>query len=87
MRCRQDTSKPFVQDGYLKWQRPYGGAKGQQVTRWDIGYYNCDACGAHLSERDVVILGDVIYRPFPWGMTESDWVLLDDLRKRISSIK
>lgn len=39
---------------------PYGGARGQQITRWDQGSYVCAVCGARLNERDLHILLDAV---------------------------
>jgi hypothetical protein len=39
---------------------PYGGARGQQITRWDQGLYECAVCGARLNESDLHILLDAV---------------------------
>lgn len=39
---------------------PYGGARGQQITRWDQGSYVCAVCGARINDRDLHILLDAV---------------------------
>ena len=90
MHCSRLPREPgdFKEPEPLDWVRPYGGPKGQQVTRWDLGFWKCHECGAHFNERDLTILARVIFKPFPWGMTEADWQRLNGLiQAEVSSEK
>ena len=42
----------------MDWCPPYGGARGQQVSRWDGGAWACRVCGLRLSPRDAGVLLD-----------------------------
>lgn len=44
----------------LLWQRPYGGARGQVVTRWDGGSWQCPTCGVVLIPHDAAVLLDAV---------------------------
>lgn len=44
----------------LEWARPYGGARGQVVTRWDGGTWHCPACDVALTPRDAAVLLDAV---------------------------
>jgi hypothetical protein len=47
---------------HLEWHRPFGGAKGQQITRWDMGSWRCPGCGAAFTPDDAAILLDAVLR-------------------------
>ena len=44
----------------MEFMPPYGGPRGQQITRWDNGSYVCAVCGARLDDRDLHILLDAV---------------------------
>lgn len=50
MRDRLGGYEPCYDDmEMMYWQRPHGGAKGQQVTPYDGGYWKCERCWTTLS--------------------------------------
>ena len=59
MRARRHDREPCYDDvEVMHWHRPYGGARGQQVTRWDGGFWVCQICGLRLTNRDAGVLLD-----------------------------
>jgi hypothetical protein len=59
VRSRLDGYEPCHADAHvMDWCSPYGGARGQQVTRWDGGAWSCRVCGLRLSPRDAGVLLD-----------------------------
>ncbi len=44
------------------WCKPYGGARGQQVTVWDGGYWECGICRLRLPAFSMALLIDAVLR-------------------------
>jgi len=44
----------------MRWQRPHGGPRGQVVTRWDEGHWQCPDCDVRLTPRDAGVLVDAV---------------------------
>lgn len=47
---------------HMEWHRPYGGARGQQVTRGDLGFWRCPGCQVALTPDEAAILLDAVLR-------------------------
>lgn len=62
MRCREYGGEPqdTTPAEHMEWHPPYGGARGQQVTRWDDGAWGCPGCGLRLTRQDAVVLLDAV---------------------------
>lgn len=81
--CVQDSAVTFddiVKQVRLKRRVHKRGPGGQELTRWDAGYWECSICGARFTSRDLEVLANVVFRPFPWGMTEDDWQDLNEIQ-------
>lgn len=46
----------------MRWQRPDGGPRGQIVTMWDGGCWQCEVCGISLPPRMAAVLVDAVLR-------------------------
>jgi hypothetical protein len=85
MHC-QDPASPFdvvVNEVRLTRWDPIERLKGydpQNPGRWDDGFWGCELCGAQFTRRDLEVLAGVVFRPFPWGMTEDDWQDLNEIQ-------
>ena len=69
MIARRNGRDPFrdhLAECKMEFCPPYGGARGQQCTRWDNGSYVCAMCGARLDERDLYVMLDAV------GLTDGD---------------
>lgn len=65
-RARRNGGEPCHDDAdSLEWCPPYGGARGQQVTRWDYGAWVCWICEARFTENDAAMLIDAVLRADP----------------------
>jgi hypothetical protein len=42
------------------WQRPFGGPRGQQCTRWDAGWWKCRLCNLRLVPQEAGVLLDAV---------------------------
>jgi hypothetical protein len=49
--CRDDSSSMY-------WVKPYGGPRGQQVTKWDGGRWHCEICDISLTAREAGVFLD-----------------------------
>lgn len=50
----------------MRWHPPCGGARGQQCTQWDQGWWECQMCGLRLPPHKAGILLDaVLMHAFP----------------------
>jgi hypothetical protein len=65
---------------YMLWQRPYGGARGQVVTVWDEGRWNCPVCGVSLTPRMAAILLDAVLRVSDPNSDSFDGETFEDAR-------
>lgn len=55
-----DLERDLRPEETLEWHRPYGGARGQVVTRWDGGSWRCPTCDVALTPRDAAVLFDAV---------------------------
>ena len=69
--CYHEETFRAFQNGYepcrdeiqtMKWNPPFGGARGQQCTPWDNGGWSCDVCGTRLPPQCAMILIDAVLR-------------------------
>jgi hypothetical protein len=44
----------------MDWRPPFGGARGQQCSRWDDGSWLCRVCQLALSPHDAGVLLDAV---------------------------
>ncbi len=44
------------------WNKPYGGARGQQCTPWDNGWWSCEYCQLRVTEPSAFLLIDSVLR-------------------------
>jgi len=51
--CRDDPTT-------LRWEKPYGGARGQTVTPWDNGGWSCETCGFRAPAEATFLLIDAV---------------------------
>jgi len=51
--CHDDTPQ-------MRFSRPYGGARGQQVTRGDAGWWRCEVCDLSLTPNEAGVLLDAV---------------------------
>jgi hypothetical protein len=58
MSAREQQREPIRSGNRMYWRPPPGGYKGQQVTRWDDGTYECEVCGLALIPYDAEALAD-----------------------------
>jgi hypothetical protein len=59
LRARLNEREPCRDDPpQMTWHRPYGGPRGQIVTRWDGGWWACEQCEFRATAHDVGVLLD-----------------------------
>ena len=59
LRARLNKREPCRDDAAtMYWVKPYGGARGQQVTKWDGGHWKCKFCEIVLTAREAGIFLD-----------------------------
>jgi hypothetical protein len=59
MRARFHEREPVHDDmALMAWVPPYGGARGQQVTKWDGGGWVCQVCQLRLTPHEAGVLLD-----------------------------
>lgn len=46
----------------MNWKKPYGGPRGQIVTQWDNGWWQCEICQLRLPEHQAFLLIDAVLR-------------------------
>jgi len=68
MRAQREDREPAdtTPEMRLDWRPPIGGARGQQATRGDGGYWRCPGCGVVLTPREAAVLLDAITGDRPW---------------------
>jgi len=77
MRVRRNggDARDMRPEEHMEWHRPYGGARGQQVTRWDCGHWRCCVCDASFTPDDAAILLDAVLRQSRLQESEVDnWI-------------
>jgi len=61
LRVRRNGGEPCHDDpAVMRWNRPYGGARGQQVTRMDGGFWKCEICQVALTPHEAGVLLDAV---------------------------
>lgn len=61
LRCRLRGDAPMHDDpALMAWVPPYGGARGQQVTKWDGGAWVCRLCQTRLTAHEAGVLLDAV---------------------------
>lgn len=59
VRARRNGGDPCYDDACLMfWHRPHGGPRGQQISVWDSGWWECDTCKIRLHTEAAGLLLD-----------------------------
>lgn len=83
MRARVTGIEPCHDDqALMRWNPPVGGARGQQVTEWDEGWWKCVICDLRLPPHKAgVLLDAALMHAFPdCDSIDSDGIHLDTRR-------
>jgi len=77
---RQNTEAVHDDVPNMRWNRPYGGARGQVVTAWDGGYWRCERCHVSLSPFMAALMIDAVLRVSDPDSDMFDGVIFEDAK-------